>query len=226
MNKSRHNAQLPSSPPHLSLEPVALVVDDEPETVNMTRRFLASVGIDSIGCHDGVEALKLLRNLKFDAIISDVSIPTWCGIVNDMGLLDPRSAVYRCAKHIVLEITEKATLDKVVDIRGRLQRLIEVGYRIAIDDLGAGYAGLTCFASLKPEFVKFDMALVRDIDKSDVKQRLMRVMSGLCHDMGMQVVAEGIETVEERDTVIEPGCDLLQGHLFGRPSRDLKVPLG
>jgi EAL domain-containing protein (putative c-di-GMP-specific phosphodiesterase class I) len=142
--------------------------------------------------------------------------------LNDLGLLDPKSIVYRCAKHIVLEVTERTTLDRVVDIRDRLARLRDVGYRIAIDDLGAGYAGLNSFATLEPEFVKFDMALVRGIDKSPVKRRLMRVMSGLCHDMGMQVVAEGIETVEERDTVLELGCDLLQGYLLGRPARDPK----
>jgi EAL domain-containing protein (putative c-di-GMP-specific phosphodiesterase class I) len=139
--------------------------------------------------------------------------------INDLGLLDPNSLVCRCAKNIVLEVTERATLDQVSDVRRRIARLREAGYRIAIDDLGAGYAGLNSFASLEPEFVKFDMALVRGIEHSEVKQRLMRVLSALCHDMGMQVVAEGIETVEERETVIELGCDLLQGYLLGRPNR-------
>jgi EAL domain-containing protein (putative c-di-GMP-specific phosphodiesterase class I) len=393
-------AALPgANTPRAAVKPVALVVDDEVEIVNVTRRFLASVGIDSIGCHDGLEALQMLRNLKFDAIICDVSMPKMGGLelvravrtidqdvpvimvtgdpsvesaieaiehgiyryltkpvapqrlidttskaiqlrqlarakdeafaelgnnkgsqpdrvgleaafdnamntlwpafqpivspnslrpfgyeallrtdeaslphpgavldaaerleqlprlfrtmrgrtseefeaggfgwklflnlhpmdLNDMGLLDPKSAVYRCAKNIVLEITERATLDRVVDVRGRIARLREVGYRIAIDDLGAGYAGLTSFAALEPDFVKFDMALVRDIDKSEVKQRLMRVMSGLCHDMGMTVIAEGIETVAERDTVLGLGCDLMQGYLFGRPSRDILPSIG
>lgn len=144
--------------------------------------------------------------------------------INDLGLLDPNSLVCRCAKNIVLEVTERATLDQVSDVRRRIARLREAGYRIAIDDLGAGYAGLNSFASLEPEFVKFDMALVRDIQHSEVKQRLMRVLSALCHDMGMQVVAEGIETVEERDTVIEMGCDLLQGYLLGRPNKVPTLP--
>jgi EAL domain-containing protein (putative c-di-GMP-specific phosphodiesterase class I) len=143
--------------------------------------------------------------------------------LNDLGLLEPSSAVYRCAKHIVLEINERAALDRVSDVRGRVSRLRQIGYRIAIDDLGAGYAGLTSFASLEPEFVKFDMDLVRNVQDSPVKQRLMRTMAGLCHEMGMQVVAEGIETLAERDTVVELGCDLLQGYLLGKPARGFPV---
>jgi EAL domain-containing protein (putative c-di-GMP-specific phosphodiesterase class I) len=144
--------------------------------------------------------------------------------LNDMSLLEPNTLARANAKHIVLEVTERATLDHVVNIRERIASLRDVGYRIAIDDLGAGYAGLNSFAALEPEFVKFDMALIRDIHLSHVKQRLMRVMTDLCHDMGIRVVAEGIETVEERDVVLELGCDLLQGYRFGRPDASLRPP--
>jgi EAL domain-containing protein (putative c-di-GMP-specific phosphodiesterase class I) len=136
----------------------------------------------------------------------------------DPGLLDPNSVIYRCAPNIVLEITERAALDRVGELRRRIALLRDAGYRIAIDDLGAGYAGLNSFAALEPEFVKFDMALVRNIDQSDVKQRLVRMMSSLCHDLGMKLVAEGVESAAERDAVIELGCDLLQGFRFGRPN--------
>jgi EAL domain-containing protein (putative c-di-GMP-specific phosphodiesterase class I) len=94
-----------------------------------------------------------------------------------------------------------------------------LGFRIAIDDLGAGYAGLTSFAVLEPEIVKLDMSLVRDVHKHPTKQKLIRSMTALCKDMGMTVVAEGIENVEERDAVIDLGCDLLQGYLFAKPGR-------
>lgn len=163
-------------------------------------------------------------------LFSDAGTP-WTLFLNlhpkdlvDPGLLDPNSLVYRCASNIVLEVTERTALDRVQDVRRRIALLRDAGYRIAIDDLGAGYAGLNSFAALEPEFVKFDMALVRNIHQSDVKQRLMRVMSGLCHDMGMQLVAEGIESDAERDTVIELGCDLLQGYRFGMPNRTPTQP--
>lgn len=144
--------------------------------------------------------------------------------LQDPDLLEPRSSAAQMADRIVLEVTERVTLDLVVDARDRVARLRDMGYRIAIDDLGAGYAGLTSFASLEPEFVKLDMALIRDLDSDPIKQRLVRLMTTLCHDMGMQVVAEGIETIAERDCVVELGCDLLQGYRFGKPDRQLQQP--
>lgn len=139
-------------------------------------------------------------------------------------LLDPtltaqESPLSRIASRVVLEITERAALDEVGDVRPRIARLREMGFRIAIDDLGAGYSGLTSFAQLEPEVVKLDMSLVRGIDSSATKQKVVRSMSSLCRDMGMLVVAEGVETPAERDALVELGCDLLQGYLFAKPSR-------
>ena len=62
------------------------------------------------------------------------------------------------------------------------------------------------------------MALVRDVDRAPTKQKLIRSLTGLCHEMGMHVVAEGVETVAERDALVDLGCDLFQGFLFARPA--------
>ncbi|MCL4752318.1 MAG: EAL domain-containing response regulator [Myxococcales bacterium] len=137
----------------------------------------------------------------------------------DPTLTAPESPLSRIASRVVLEITERAALDEVGDVRPRIARLREMGFRIAIDDLGAGYSGLTSFAQLEPEVVKLDMSLVRGIDSSATKQKVVRSMSSLCRDMGMLVVAEGVETPAERDALVELGCDLLQGYLFAKPSR-------
>jgi EAL domain-containing protein (putative c-di-GMP-specific phosphodiesterase class I) len=131
----------------------------------------------------------------------------------------PTSALTAIAPRVVLEITERAALPDAKDVRAAVARLREKGFRIAIDDLGAGYAGLATFATLEPEFVKLDMSLVRNIHSSSVKQKLVRSMTALCSDMGIAVVAEGIELVEERDVIVELGCQLLQGYLFARPGR-------
>jgi EAL domain-containing protein (putative c-di-GMP-specific phosphodiesterase class I) len=72
---------------------------------------------------------------------------------------------------------------------------------------------------LEPEFVKLDMSLVRDVHLSPTKQKLIRSMTTLCKEMGMTVVAEGVETREERTTLVDIGCDLLQGFLLARPGR-------
>jgi EAL domain-containing protein (putative c-di-GMP-specific phosphodiesterase class I) len=89
---------------------------------------------------------------------------------------------------------------------------------VAVDDLGAGYAGLTSFAMLSPEVVKIDMSLVRGIDQNPVTQRIIRSVVTLCRDMRVNLVAEGVETAAERDTLLALGCDLLQGYFFGRPA--------
>jgi EAL domain-containing protein (putative c-di-GMP-specific phosphodiesterase class I)/CheY-like chemotaxis protein len=121
------------------------------------------------------------------------------------------------AERVVLEITERSTIDDIKDIHARVAMLREQGFRIAIDDLGAGYAGLSSFAALQPEIVKLDMSLVRDVHRSDVRQRLIASMTSLCKDMKMLVVAEGVEIAEERDSVVGFGCELLQGYLFAKP---------
>lgn len=137
----------------------------------------------------------------------------------DETLISPQSPLSQVAHRVVLEITERASLEGIPDARARITQLRRMGFRIAIDDLGAGYSGLTSFAALEPELVKLDMALVRDIDKSPLKAKLVSSLTVLCKELGMQVVAEGVETVQERDVLVELGCDFLQGYLLGRPER-------
>lgn len=124
------------------------------------------------------------------------------------------------ARTVVLEVTERSSFERVPELRDRIKVLRELGYRIAVDDLGAGYAGLTSFAALEPEVVKLDMALVRGVDREPIKRRLVGSMARLCRDLGILVVAEGVETPAERDVLVDLGCDLLQGYLFGRPARE------
>jgi EAL domain-containing protein (putative c-di-GMP-specific phosphodiesterase class I) len=128
------------------------------------------------------------------------------------------------ADRVVLEITERAAIDDVSDVRVRVANLRRMGFRIAIDDLGAGYAGLSSFAALEPEIVKLDMSLVRNVHESPIRQRLIGSMTSLCIDMGMQVIAEGIETSAECATVCSFGCNLLQGYLFGKAGHPFPKP--
>lgn len=120
---------------------------------------------------------------------------------------------------VVLEVTERNTLDKVPLVRERVAKLRRRGFRIAIDDLGAGYAGLMSFVQLEPEFVKVDISLIRGLDKDTVKRRLVGSMTRASQDLGLLVVAEGIETEGECDAVVALGVDLLQGYRLGRPER-------
>ncbi|HTQ07796.1 MAG TPA: EAL domain-containing protein [Polyangiaceae bacterium] len=137
----------------------------------------------------------------------------------DEELFDAAAPLAPFAARIVFEITERASLEKIKDIQERMAQLRSRGYRIAVDDLGAGYAGLSSLASLQPEVVKLDMSLVRGVDQQPIKQRLVASLQTLGGPLGIRVVAEGVETAAERDTLVSIGCDLFQGYLFAKPAR-------
>jgi EAL domain-containing protein (putative c-di-GMP-specific phosphodiesterase class I) len=144
--------------------------------------------------------------------------------LEDEDLFDPQSPLAAFAPRIHFEITERAALERVKDAAERTTRLRRLGYRIAIDDLGEGYSGLTSFAHLEPEAVKLDMSLIRGIDIVPMKRKLVRAMATLCRELDARLIAEGVETEAERDTLIELGTDLLQGFLFARPDFPFPIP--
>lgn len=145
--------------------------------------------------------------------------------LSDPELTAPSSPLSRLAERVVLEITERSALDRVPGVLSRIAELRNLNFRIAIDDLGAGYAGLSSFAQLDPEFVKLDMSLVRDVHRWPKKRSVVRAMTRLCRtDLGVQVISEGVEVVEERDVLDSDGCELFQGYLFARPSKGFVTP--
>lgn len=143
-------------------------------------------------------------------------------LTNDK-LYSPSSALAKLANRVVLEITERASLHRIDDLKGRMRALRDLGFKIAVDDLGAGYAGLSSFSQLDPDLVKLDMSLIRDIDGSSAKASLVKSMISVCtQDLGIRVVCEGVETVGERDALHRVGADLLQGFLFAKPDRGFR----
>jgi EAL domain-containing protein (putative c-di-GMP-specific phosphodiesterase class I)/CheY-like chemotaxis protein len=139
--------------------------------------------------------------------------------LSDDHLYHPDAPLSKVASRVVLEITERARLDGIRDLKERIDALRTMGFRIAVDDLGAGYAGLSSFAQLSPEVVKVDMSLVRDVHLSETKSRLIRSLCALSEEMRVLLIAEGVETAQERDCLLSIGCDLLQGYFFARPER-------
>jgi EAL domain-containing protein (putative c-di-GMP-specific phosphodiesterase class I)/CheY-like chemotaxis protein len=135
----------------------------------------------------------------------------------DPELYDPDAPLSKIATRVVLEITERSTIDDIKDVQERTSALRRAGFRIAIDDLGVGYAGLSTFAALEPEMVKLDVSLIHNVHMSTIRQRLIGAMTSLCGEMGIRVVAEGIELAEECSSVRGLGCNLLQGHFFAKP---------
>ena len=136
------------------------------------------------------------------------------------------SALAPLSKHsarVVLEITERTGLDPVAG-PARVAMLRKLGYRIAVDDLGAGFAALGALATLEPDVVKLDISLIRDIDRHPTKRRVVGAIATMCRELGSQVVAEGVETDAERLACIDAGIELLQGYLFAKPARGFVLP--
>ena len=135
----------------------------------------------------------------------------------DARLFDPRSPLARIADRVVLELTERSSIHDIADVEANAAALRALGFRMAVDDLGAGYAGLSSFAVIEPEIAKLDMSLVRSIHLSSVRQRVVASMLSLCRELGSRVVAEGVECEEERATLASLGCEWMQGYYFAKP---------
>jgi EAL domain-containing protein (putative c-di-GMP-specific phosphodiesterase class I) len=144
--------------------------------------------------------------------------------LEDDDLYDRHAPLSLVASRVVLEITERASLEGLDGVASRVRELRDIGYRIAIDDLGAGYAGLTSLARLEPEVVKLDMSLVRGLQENPTRLRLVESMTRVCRQLGMKVVSEGVETAEERDALLQLDGDLAQGYFFARPAKGYPEP--
>jgi EAL domain-containing protein (putative c-di-GMP-specific phosphodiesterase class I) len=121
------------------------------------------------------------------------------------------------AARVVLEISERAPLVHIRDLRARVARLRALGFQIALDDWGAGYAGLTSFTLLEPEFVKLDRELIFELHLSASKCTIVRSLVEHCHERGKRLIGQGVEKAEEAEVLRELGCDYVQGPLFAEP---------
>jgi EAL domain-containing protein (putative c-di-GMP-specific phosphodiesterase class I) len=128
------------------------------------------------------------------------------------------------APRIHFEITERMAIEKIPDTHDRIIRLRERGYKIAVDDLGEGYSGLNSFAALEPDAVKLDMSLIRGIERTPTKRRMVHALASLCRELGTPLVAEGVETKAELDILVDLGADWMQGYFFARPDYPFPKP--
>jgi len=122
------------------------------------------------------------------------------------------------ANNIVLEITERVAVTAWTDFRRCLDALRDRGFAVAIDDMGTGYSSLHSVAEIEPDFLKFDIALVRDIHLSSIKRNLLESLMVLAQRIDAQVIAEGVEKEEEYETLREMRVPFGQGFLFSPPA--------
>ena len=119
---------------------------------------------------------------------------------------------------IIFEITERTAIEDYESFLSILNNYTEQGYKIAIDDAGSGYSGLKTITKTKPNYIKIDMDLIRDIDKDPFKQALIKAFVNLALTTNTKLIAEGIETKEELKTLIKLGIYAGQGYFIQRPA--------
>jgi EAL domain-containing protein (putative c-di-GMP-specific phosphodiesterase class I) len=127
------------------------------------------------------------------------------------------ASLERADREVVLEITEHVEIADYQKLVGALE-LIRGRARLAVDDAGAGYAGLRHILELRPHFVKLDVSLVRNVDSDPARQAMVAGMAHFAGNSGCELIAEGIETEGERDELVRLGVGLGQGYWFGKPS--------
>lgn len=165
------------------------------------------------------EAIVALRGQGTDCTVT-VNVPAVASVMRDL----PDDLRDLCAAHgvapssIGIEITESTFFDDDGSWRAPFTRLREMGVQVAIDDFGTGFNSLVCLERLPADVIKLDRTFIAQIFSSRRQARICAALIGLAHELGLSVVAEGVEEEAQRAWLCEQGCDELQGYLLGRPA--------
>lgn len=174
---------------------------------------------DEAGLGVELELLAMRRALaSLDAVPGGAYLSTNLSVE---AMLDPRvqeTLLANASRRLVVELTEHTQVHDYPRLVAVTERLRAAGILIAVDDAGAGFASLSHILQLRPDIIKLDITLTRDIDTDPVRIALARCLAGFASDIGGKLVAEGIETVAEHEKLVELGVHLGQGYLLGRPA--------
>jgi EAL domain-containing protein (putative c-di-GMP-specific phosphodiesterase class I) len=121
-------------------------------------------------------------------------------------------------ENIMFELTEDERSNDLAHLSSIFKEYDRRGFVTAIDDFGAGYAGFELLAAFQPDVLKLDMGLVRNVDSDRVRHAIVAGMVGICHELGIRVIGEGVETRGEVQALRRMGVDLFQGYVFARPA--------
>ncbi len=144
------------------------------------------------------------------------------GAEPDEDFIQSAQAVGLPMDRVIVEISESEAVGDWQALVERMNHWRSLGAKIAYDDFCAGYSGLVFLKQFQPDLIKLDMALIRDIDSSEHKRSLVRSIAALCAQMDIEVIAEGIETEDEAQSLMDLGIDLQQGYYWHRPVVDLE----
>ena len=119
---------------------------------------------------------------------------------------------------LIFEVTEGEKVRDPAHLQSIADEYQRQGFKVAIDDFGAGFANLNLLANLSTDIIKLDMELIRNLQNRRKSERLVRGMTEICGDLGIRIIAEGIETVEEYEQLQHCGIHLMQGYLLAKPA--------
>jgi EAL domain-containing protein (putative c-di-GMP-specific phosphodiesterase class I) len=118
---------------------------------------------------------------------------------------------------VVVEITEGLLLSTSSGVVEQLLKLRDEGINVSLDDFGTGYSSLSYLQKFDIDFIKIDQSFVRDLRAGTTDLVLCQAIIAMAHALGMKVIAEGVETAEQRDLLKAAGCDYAQGYFYSRP---------
>lgn len=154
------------------------------------------------------------------AAIDGVAIGAGVGSCGAAAFDQVRSAIAQCqapAQRLKLELTESLVLDNVDDTIAKMHALKDLGVSFSMDDFGTGHSSLSYLTRLPLDQLKIDQSFVRNIGLQVTDSMIIQTIIGMGNNLGIEVLAEGVETEEQRAFLAEHGCKLCQGYLFGRP---------
>lgn len=121
-------------------------------------------------------------------------------------------------ERIILEIMEGEKVNDHAHLREIVQHYKQLGFKTALDDFGAGYAGLNLLAEIQTDIIKLDWALIRHIDQDKIRQVIVKGILQICNELSITVIGEGVETYEELSFLQSLGVELFQGYYFAKPA--------
>ncbi|MGQ8365984.1 putative bifunctional diguanylate cyclase/phosphodiesterase [Glaciecola sp. 1036] len=198
--------------PTLGFIPPLVFIDVLEESENMNTLFEWIV--DNV-----IGEIRYLDGIGLDDIIVSINLST-SQLVNDTALLilDSKLSSFDIEPHrIEIEITETSLISNFNQAKKWIDKAKEIGFRIAIDDFGAGYSSLSYLTAFPFDTVKLDRSLLNNIDKDVRQQRIVGSLTQMLHGLSVPIVAEGAETEEHFEQLKLLGCDYIQGYLVCRP---------
>jgi EAL domain-containing protein (putative c-di-GMP-specific phosphodiesterase class I) len=191
------------------------------------------------GCGMLVQIDQAARQAAIDRMVLDEVSEALFVNITPSTMDDPVSSLERTLRmiddasiaheRIVFEVVESDQAHDAQHLKGLLRFYREAGFRVALDDVGAGYSSLNLLHQLRPDFVKLDMDLIRGVDADPYKALIAEKIIEIANTLGVETIAEGVETMEELVWVQSHGATYAQGYVIARPTRptlDGRTPRG